>query len=155
MTLKVMEYVASTLQEEPQKFEKAMDSYKNGESTKCAVYQDKPMPISLVKIFRNYSTVEKYLMYRYSIKEPNQKIEESYALKEIRADHSLITRKVSLITLVLKGLIMAKSSQLIFNVTSSIPLAIFGFISMQYLFDSHKITQVILLPRISHYLKLL
>jgi hypothetical protein len=60
--------------------------------------------------------------------EEGQTVEETYVLKEVRADHSLMHRRVSLLSLIFKGIIMFKTFQLIMNVTITIKFFFVGLL---------------------------
>lgn len=136
------------------KFEESKSQYKDLKSSGQPIYAAKPKEISFFTLFREYSTVEKFILYRYSIMEEKQTVEETYVLKEVRADHSLMERRVSLLSLICKGTIMFKTAKFIFNVSTSLKFAFFALLYAQYLFDSKYFTRAFMLPRMSHYLRL-
>lgn len=149
-----MQDVAPVLEKEPLKFEHSKSQYKDLKSSGQSIYIEKPKEISLIKLFREYSTVEKFILYRYSIMEEKQTVEETYVLKEVRADHSQMERRVSLLSLICKGTVMFKTAQFIFNVSTSLKFALFALLYAQYLFDSKYFTRAFMLPRMAHYLRL-
>ena len=149
-----MQDVAPVLEKEPIKFEQSKSQYKDLKSSGQPIYLEKPKEISLFTLFKEYSTVEKFILYRYSIMEEKQTVEETYVLKEVRTDHSQMQRRVSLLSLICKGIIMFKTAQFIFNVSTSLRFAFLSLLYAQYLFDSKYFTRAFMLPRMAHYLRL-
>lgn len=86
--------------------------------------------------------------------EEKQTVEETYVLKEVRADHSLMERKVSLLGLICKWSLMYKTTKLIFNVSTSLQFAFGALLYAQYMLDTKYFTRIFMLPRMAHYLRL-
>ena len=60
------------------------------------------MTLSLFKVYSNYETLKKFILFKFTYDNSENTLEESYVLKEIRADHKLFSKRLFMISIATK-----------------------------------------------------
>jgi hypothetical protein len=100
--------VIKALENEPKEFYKIKEllEEKGVKPSNSRVYQEPPISLNNFTLFRNYETVKKFLLFKFTYDNPKNTLEESYVLKEIRQDHLLHSKRILFVSIFSKGLLL-------------------------------------------------